>query len=48
MNLNEYSEALAAAVERAGRSTVSVDARGRIPASGVVWSSAGEILEQRR
>lgn len=44
MNLNEYSEALAAAVERAGRSTVSVDARGRIPASGVVWSSAGEIL----
>ncbi len=44
MNLAEYSEALAAAVERAGKSTVSVDARGRVPATGVVWSAAGEIL----
>jgi S1-C subfamily serine protease len=44
MNLTEYSEALAAAVERAGKSTVSVDARGRVPATGVVWSAAGEIL----
>ncbi len=44
MNLAEYSDALAAAVERAGRSTVSVDARGRVPATGVVWSGAGEIL----
>ncbi len=44
MTLQDYSDALAAAVERAGRSTVSVDARGRLPATGVVWSTAGEIL----
>lgn len=44
MDIQQFSEALAAAVERAGRSTVTVDARGRIPASGLVWSAAGEIL----
>ncbi len=44
MDLQHYSDALAAAVEKAGRSTVTVDARGRIPATGVVWSAAGEIL----
>jgi S1-C subfamily serine protease len=44
MNLQEYSDGLAAAVETAGRSTVTVDARGRIPATGVVWSADGEIL----
>lgn len=44
MNLQDYSEALAAAVERAGRSTVTVDARGRMPATGVVWGDAGEVL----
>lgn len=44
MNLQEFSDGLAAAVETAGRSTVTVDARGRIPATGVVWSADGEIL----
>lgn len=44
MDLQHYSDALAAAVEKAGRSTVTVDARGRIPATGIVWSAAGEIL----
>jgi len=44
MNLTDYSESLAAAVERAGQATGSVDARGRIPATGVIWSNAGEIL----
>jgi S1-C subfamily serine protease len=44
MNVQEFSDALAAAVETAGKSTVTVDARGRIPATGVVWSADGEIL----
>jgi S1-C subfamily serine protease len=44
MNLQEFSDGVAAAVETAGRSTVTVDARGRIPATGVVWSADGEIL----
>jgi S1-C subfamily serine protease len=44
MNLQEYSDGLAAAVEAAGRSTATVDARGRIPATGLVWSADGEIL----
>lgn len=44
MNLQDFSDALAAAVETAGRYTVTVDARGRIPATGVVWSADGEIL----
>jgi S1-C subfamily serine protease len=44
MNLQEFSDALAAAVETAGKSTVTVDARGRIPATGVAWSADGEIL----
>jgi S1-C subfamily serine protease len=41
--LTQLSEALAAAVERAGRSTVTVHARRRIPASGTVWQP-GVIL----
>lgn len=44
MDLQQFSDALAAAVEKAGRSTVTVDARGRLPATGVVWSADGEIL----
>ncbi|MBL8057031.1 MAG: trypsin-like peptidase domain-containing protein [Anaerolineales bacterium] len=44
MELQQFSDALAAAVEKAGRWTVTVDARGRIPATGVVWSADGEIL----
>lgn len=41
--LQAYSEALAAAVAKAGQATVTVDARGRLPASGIVWS-ATEII----
>lgn len=41
--LNELSDALAAAVERAGAYTVRVNARRRMPASGIVWAD-GVIL----
>src|SRR5690554_6908534 len=40
----QYSDSLAAAVEKAGQATVTVDARDRFPASGIVWSANGEIL----
>ena len=36
--LEDLSNALATAVERAARATVRVDARARIPATGIVWS----------
>lgn len=42
--LQTYSDEMAAAVDRAGRSVVSVDARNHIPGSGIVWSAEGEIL----
>jgi S1-C subfamily serine protease len=42
--LQKFSDGLAAAVEKAAQSTVTVDARGRIPATGIVWSADGEIL----
>ena len=42
--LVELSDALAAAVERAAASTVTVDARRRIAASGIVWSADGVIV----
>ncbi len=42
--LTQLSDALADAVERAGASTVSVIARRRLPASGVVWSADGVIV----
>jgi S1-C subfamily serine protease len=35
---------MAAAVEKAGRSVVSVDARNHVPGSGIVWSADGDIL----
>jgi len=38
------SDALAAAVETAGRSVVRVEGRRRIPASGIVWSADGVIV----
>jgi S1-C subfamily serine protease len=44
MNIQEFSDAIAAAVQKAAKSTVSIDARGRIPATGVVWGADGEIL----
>ena len=40
----ELSDSLAAAVEQGGRFVVTVDARGRQPASGIIWSAEGEIL----
>lgn len=40
--LQEFSDALADAAERAGRSTVLVDARRRIPASGIAY--AGDLI----
>lgn len=42
--LHAFSDALAAAVERAGQSTVRVDARRRQAASGIVWSADGVIV----
>ena len=42
--LAQVSDELAAAVELAGASTVMVNARRRIPASGVVWSDDGLIV----
>lgn len=36
---SDLSDALAAAVERAGRAIVSISARRRSPASGIVWQS---------
>ncbi len=42
--LNEFSRALADAVEAGGRYTVRVEARRRLPASGVIWSPDGVIV----
>lgn len=42
--LAQLSDDLAAAVERAGAATVTVNARRRMPASGIVWSADGLIV----
>ena len=42
--LTELSDALANAVAKAGASTVMVNARRRIPASGVAWSTDGVVV----
>lgn len=42
--LQSLSDGLAAAVERAGTSVVRVDARQRMSASGIVWSTDGIII----
>ena len=42
--LANLSNALAAAVETAGKSVVRVEGRRRLPASGVVWSADGAIV----
>lgn len=42
--LQNLSNAMAGLVEAAGPSIVRVEARGRVPASGVVWSSDGIIV----
>lgn len=39
-----FSDSLAAAVEKAAQSIVTVDARDRQTATGIVWSADGEIL----
>lgn len=44
MDLQQISDGLAAEVEKVSASVVSVDARGRLPATGIVWSADGEIL----
>ncbi|MCD6033298.1 MAG: hypothetical protein K0S78_5480, partial [Thermomicrobiales bacterium] len=41
--LANVSDELAGAVERAGVAVVTVDARRRHPASGIVWSTDGLI-----
>jgi S1-C subfamily serine protease len=43
-DMQQYSDSLAAAVEKAAQAVVTVDARGRMPATGIVWSADGEIL----
>ncbi len=42
--LQDLSDALAATVEAAGSSVVRVEARRRLPASGIIWSSDGVIV----
>ena len=42
--LAQLSDELAAAVEQAGAATVTVNARRRLPASGIVWSADGLIV----
>ncbi len=42
--LATLSDELADAVETAGRSTVTVNARRRMPASGIVWTNDGTII----
>ena len=42
--LSQVSDGLAAAVEKAAASTVLVNGRRRIPASGIVWSADGVIV----
>jgi S1-C subfamily serine protease len=43
-NAQSFSDSLAAAVEKAAKSIVTVDARDRQTATGLVWSADGEIL----
>jgi S1-C subfamily serine protease len=42
--LSEFSQALADTIAQAGDSVVRVEARRRLPASGIVWSADGLIL----
>jgi len=42
--LSQVSDGLAAAVEKAAASIVTVNARRRFPASGIVWSADGVIV----
>lgn len=40
----QYSDSLAAAVEKAAKASVTVDARDRQSATGIIWSAQGEII----
>ena len=42
--LQDFSDALALTVEQAGPAVVRVEARRRLPATGIVWSAAGVIV----
>lgn len=42
--LSDFSKDLAAIVEAGGRSVVRVEARRRIPSSGIVWSADGTVI----
>jgi S1-C subfamily serine protease len=42
--LSSFSDALAGIVDIAGQSVVQVDARRRLPASGIIWSPEGLIV----
>jgi S1-C subfamily serine protease len=42
--LSDFSNALASTVESLGPSTVRVDGRDRLPATGIVWSADGVIV----
>ena len=42
--LTDFSKDLAAIVEAGGRSVVRVEARRRIPSSGIVWSADGTVI----
>src|SRR5215218_2674024 len=42
--LAQFSDGLAAAVERAGAAVVRIEARRRQPASGVAWGDGGLVL----
>lgn len=43
-SITRLSEELACAVDKAGKSTVTVDARRRLPATGIVWNKAGLVV----
>src|SRR3990172_6686195 len=42
--LRKLSDAMAEAIETAGPSIVRVDARRRMPATGIVWNNEGVIV----
>lgn len=42
--LQDFSDALALTVEKTGPAVVRVEARRRLPATGIVWSAAGVIV----
>lgn len=43
-SLQQYSDEMANAIEKAGLSIVTIDARNHVPATGIAWSADGEIV----